>query len=448
MSFCLFPEGVSKRAVAYYRHSAEDKQELSVPIQREQAHKFAQEHRIEIIHEEADEGETGLNADRDGFDVLFRNWILNKHAPHFDYVLVFNVSRWGRFQDQDEAAYYEFRCKQQGKQVVYVTRGFPKEDQKLITHLQASIERYMAAEYSRQLSDNVFRGCIKVSEQGFSADGMACYGMGRLLPDERRAPIRMLQKGEHKQISNQRVRFVPLNDGTTQTVKGIFKWFIEGKHQNDIAALLNGHGIPSAMGGLWTGDKVLRVLTNETYTWKRIYNKTWNRLRQGKRRNPRSAWIVYENAFPASVTQECFDDVQKKISYQQERKKSALKHIRETLLSELRPFLLLQGIGKDISREFPLAIDGKDIHESSRPWCFLLPRSYHRFSRILCIGSSLQDTSRVAASFLIPIAEFGLAGVCLLREGSETFLKYKHPLERMTNDMGEIARELHSFHRI
>src|SRR3989344_6840613 len=91
MSFCLFPEGVSKRAVAYYRHSAEDKQELSVPIQREQAHKFAQEHRIEIIHEEADEGETGLNADRDGFDVLFRNWILNEHAPHFDYVLGFNV---------------------------------------------------------------------------------------------------------------------------------------------------------------------------------------------------------------------------------------------------------------------------------------------------------------------------------------------------------------------
>src|SRR3989338_5043490 len=152
-----------KRAIAYYRHSAEDKQENSVLIQREHAQKFAAQYQIEIIHEEADEGKSGLLSNRPGFEKLFSEWILKSDAPQFDYVLVYDVSRWGRFQDQDEAAYYEFRCKQQGKQVVYVTRGFPKEDQKLITHLQASIERYMAAEYSRQLSDNVFRGCLKVS---------------------------------------------------------------------------------------------------------------------------------------------------------------------------------------------------------------------------------------------------------------------------------------------
>ena len=48
---------VSKyRAVAYYRHSAQDRQENSVEIQQDQVRQFAQEHDIEIIREFADRG--------------------------------------------------------------------------------------------------------------------------------------------------------------------------------------------------------------------------------------------------------------------------------------------------------------------------------------------------------------------------------------------------------
>jgi DNA invertase Pin-like site-specific DNA recombinase len=61
----------AKKAVAYYRHSAEDKQENSVAIQREHAEKFAAKHNIEIIHEEADEGVSGLIANRPGFQTTF-----------------------------------------------------------------------------------------------------------------------------------------------------------------------------------------------------------------------------------------------------------------------------------------------------------------------------------------------------------------------------------------
>jgi DNA invertase Pin-like site-specific DNA recombinase len=34
-------------------------------------------------------------------------------------VLVYDVSRWGRFQDIDESAHYEFVCKQAGIKVAY-----------------------------------------------------------------------------------------------------------------------------------------------------------------------------------------------------------------------------------------------------------------------------------------------------------------------------------------
>ena len=80
----MFLDGLSvqKRAIAYYRHSAEDKQENSVAIQREHTHKFAQENNLQIIHEEVDEGKSGLSANRPGFDQLFKNWILAAHQAN------------------------------------------------------------------------------------------------------------------------------------------------------------------------------------------------------------------------------------------------------------------------------------------------------------------------------------------------------------------------------
>jgi hypothetical protein len=35
-------------------------------------------------------------------------------------ILVLDVSRWGRFQDIDESAYYEFLCRRAGMQVGFL----------------------------------------------------------------------------------------------------------------------------------------------------------------------------------------------------------------------------------------------------------------------------------------------------------------------------------------
>ena len=35
-------------------------------------------------------------------------------APGYQAILVYDVSRWGRFQDTDESAHYEFLCKSAG----------------------------------------------------------------------------------------------------------------------------------------------------------------------------------------------------------------------------------------------------------------------------------------------------------------------------------------------
>jgi len=42
----------------------------------------------------------------------------------FGCILVYDVSRWGRFQDFDESAYYEFLCKRKGVRVEYCAELF------------------------------------------------------------------------------------------------------------------------------------------------------------------------------------------------------------------------------------------------------------------------------------------------------------------------------------
>lgn len=312
-----------KKAIAYYRHSAEDKQENSVPIQRGHIEKFVKRHKIELIHEEADEGKSWLSANRPWFTALFENWILNPEAPVFDYILVYDVSRWGRFQDQDEAAYYEFQCRKRGKRVIYVSKWFPKEEDELILHLQTSIERYMAAEYSRQLSHKVFYGSVEISKKWYSAGWIAPYGMWRLLLDENRKPIRVLKHGEHKLISNQRIIFTPLGDSTTGVVKDVFSLFLEGNSLTQISEYLNQRNIKSYMGWEWNAAKIRRILTNTSYIWEKTYNKTSNKLKKWHVKNPKSTWVICKNAFPSIVTKKDFLKAQK-LLFQRERETSLI----------------------------------------------------------------------------------------------------------------------------
>lgn len=427
----------TKKAVAYYRHSAEDKQENSVPIQRDHAQKFAEQYRIEIIHEEADEGKSGLLSNRPGFERLFNEWVLSPEAPHFDYVLVYDVSRWGRFQDQDEAAYYEFRCKQNGKKVIYISRGFPKEEQQLISHLQTSIERYMAAEYSRQLSEKVFYGCVKVTEQGYSAGGTACYGMSRQLLDSDKKPIRLLKRGEHKQIANERVTFVPSNDETTEAVRDMYSLLVKNwKTPTEIAEAMNERGIPSANGSEWNAEKVIRILTNETYTGTLIYNKTWGRLKQKSRRNPRNEWVIHPDAFPAIVDRELFRSAQEHLYWlirsKWKRGQYTTNKVRKFIQKETRELFIRKGLSREnanlLLQNLPIVF-GVSFYKDTVPhWCFFINEPTRNYGSVLAIGIAIDQRDPIDILFSIPIDDFTIANIIIFGESDDCYSRYK--LER------------------
>ena len=72
-------------------------------------------------------------------------------------ILVYDVSRWGRFQDSDEAAAYEFLCKNAGIPVHYCAEQFSNDGTQPSSIMKA-LKRTMAAEFSRELSVKVFDG--------------------------------------------------------------------------------------------------------------------------------------------------------------------------------------------------------------------------------------------------------------------------------------------------
>ncbi len=331
---------IRARAIAYYRHSAEDRQENSIPIQREQVGKFAKEHGIEIIEEFQDAGKSGLSTEgRDGFNSMLAKVVSDQD---FQYVLVLDVSRWGRFQDVDMAGHYRSICRQYGKEVVYTSMGFSGLDDPM-RYLLLSVEGFRAAAYSRELSEKVFKGCVKIAEQGFHAGGMPSYGLRRLLLDEQRNPLQILEPGQRKSIQNQRVVLTPGEKDEARTIKRIFTDFVrKGRQTKVIATSLNEEGIPSPGNKKWSSQSVRSILCNELYIGTMVYNKTGQKLLSKTKKNPKDEWVRTENAFTAIVDRKLFDQAQ--MIFHEQREEYQIKHSVEDMISKLKSLYNKNGL--------------------------------------------------------------------------------------------------------
>jgi predicted site-specific integrase-resolvase len=113
------------RAAEYVRMST-DHQKYSTENQADAIKRYAAERGIEIVRTYADEGKSGLSVDgRDAFKSLIAD--VSEGRADFEMILVYDVSRWGRFQDTDESAYYEYICKRAGVRVQYCAEQFEND---------------------------------------------------------------------------------------------------------------------------------------------------------------------------------------------------------------------------------------------------------------------------------------------------------------------------------
>lgn len=296
------------RAAQYVRMST-DHQRYSTDNQADAIAAYATRRNFEIVRTYADEGRSGLNiAGRDALRQLLDD--VQGGRADYEAILVYDISRWGRFQDADESAYYEFICRQRGIHVHYCAEQFDN-DGSLTSDMMKAMKRVMSGEYSRELSNKVFAGQCRLITLGYRQGGPAGYGLRRYLVNERNEPKAPLEPGEHKSLQTDRVILVPGPDEEVETVGRIYRLFvIERRSEREIATILNGEGKRTDLGKPWSRAVVRQMLSNEKYIGNNVYNRISFKLKKKRVVNMPDMWVRGVGVFEAIVEPALFEAAQ------------------------------------------------------------------------------------------------------------------------------------------
>jgi len=283
-----------------------DHQKYSTENQLDAIRKYATARSLTILRVFEDSGRSGLRLDgREALQNLMAE--VQSGKADFSAILVYDVSRWGRFQDADEGAYHEYVCSRAGIRVHYCAEQF-ENDGSIGSNLLKTVKRVMAGEYSRELSVKVFAGQCRLVELGFRQGGSPGYGLRRVLIDEHRNAKSELGPGDRKSLQTDRVVLMPGPPEEVEVVCRMYRMFVEdGLPEQDIASVLNGKGLRTDLGHPWTRATVHQILTNEKYIGNNVYNKVSFKLKQRRVVNPREMWIRADGAYPSIVDQALFD---------------------------------------------------------------------------------------------------------------------------------------------
>lgn len=339
------------RAAQYVRMSTEH-QKYSTENQSEAIAQYADQRGISIVRTYADEGKSGLKLDgREALQKLIED-VENGYAD-FSVILVYDVSRWGRFQDVDEAAYLEYLCTRAGIALHYCAEQF-ENDGSLTATIIKNMKRAMAGEYSRELSRKVSAGQNRLITLGFRQGGMAGFGLRRRLVDENRQPKADLRLGERKSLQTDRVILVPGPVEEVRIVRRMYRLFVEKRlNEGEIAGILNEEGIVTDFGRSWTRGTVHQVLTNEKYIGNNVFNRVSFKLKKRRVRNPPEMLVRAEGAFEPLVDLDVF------------RRAAAIIAARGRRYSDSEMLECLANLLRDAGQLSALVIDERDDLPSS-----------------------------------------------------------------------------------
>jgi len=289
-----------------------DHQRYSIDNQIEAISDYAADHGLDVVRTYADPGKSGLHLKgRLGLQQLLED--IRTGAADYEVLLVYDVSRWGRFQDTDESAYYAHLCSRGGVELVYCAEPFQGFDGPLATIVKG-VKRAMAAEYSRELSSKIFRGQAAVVRRGFRPGSRPPYAFERWVVDEGRHRKYRLDPGESKGFAADRVVLVPGPPEEVAQVQLIFALCVdEGMASTQIAKALRARGL-MRRGKPWTMDKVQVILNREQYVGDSIYNRRSTKLGGPEIRNPESDWVRCADAWSPIIDRQTFERAREMIA--------------------------------------------------------------------------------------------------------------------------------------
>lgn len=291
-----------KLADAYYRLSVEEANEgesSSIKNQRSIVRQYCEDHGITIVSEFVDDGYSGSNFDRPGFNAMLAH--LNKGLANM--VITKDLSRLGR--DMTESSHYaETYFPEHGVHYLAISDNFDSDEINLMAPFQFAMNDVYLRDTSRKIKQVLNQ---KMNKGEYCACPPFGYmkdpkNGGKLIPDPMTAPI----------------------------VQKIFALAESGRSAHAIANILSDEGCITPLkyrvlyrdhfsekgaaraADRWNHTTVKRILKNQVYLGHTLLGKTKKAsLKSKKKVNvPQEEWHITKNTHMPLVTQVQFDKAQ------------------------------------------------------------------------------------------------------------------------------------------
>lgn len=234
-------------------------------------------------------------------------------------ILCLNDSRFGRFPDPDEAAYWRHHLRRLGWHVRFC-EGDDVEDITFRAVIR-SLGSAQASEYRRNIQRNARRGAKGAALQGFWTRE-APFGYRRMVVYPPGAE-RVLEIGQLK-APNEKVRLVP-HPEEAEIVRWMFEAYASGEHT---LGSLTDELWRRAPVRKWSRQVVGKMLQNEVYLGHVIGGRRpadrYERMLTPIR--PPSEWYECRNAHPAIVSEELFQAVQERLARNRRMRRGVRTH--------------------------------------------------------------------------------------------------------------------------
>ncbi len=296
------------KAIAYFRYSSNNQHETSIEAQEEAVRKYADEHGIIIVRCFYDRALSGKNTKkRENFNKMMQEC----KESDYDLVLVHKFDRFAR--NISDTIKYVSQLEDYGMHLISVTQpDIGGSCGKLYQFIQWALDEF----YSDNLSGEVMKGLTVLAEKCQHTGGRPPLGYDV-------DPV---------------TRKLVINESEAETVRLIYKLYLEGYGYDKIAKYLNERFYKTKEGKEFCHNSFYDLIRNRKYCGYFVFNRASSKSRKGTRNNHKSKddgnIICIPKGVPAIISEDTYNKAMEKMNSNR-KKQGAYKAKRNYLLSGL-----------------------------------------------------------------------------------------------------------------
>jgi len=274
------------RGVIYARFSSDNQRDESIDAQIRAIKEYAQKNDIVIVGEYIDKAKSAMTDNRPEF----LRMIAESNENMFDIVLVHKLDRFAR--NRQDSIGYRMQLKRHNVSLISILEYIDESPESIILE---SVLEAMAEYYSKNLAREVNKGMKENALKGLHTGGLPPLGY------------------DVDPISRKLI----INEKEATAVRLIYDLFVKGYGYDKIINELNLMGYKTKTGKAFGHNSLHNIVRNEKYIGTYIFNRSTPKDVDGKRNHHKDKddedIIRIEDAVPAIISKEIFEQVQKKI---------------------------------------------------------------------------------------------------------------------------------------